>query len=444
MNILKNFAPATSSIDVEGKRVLIRADFNVPLKQNNDGTVEVRDIYRIRSVIPTINNVIMRGGIPILMTHFSDDEGKAVPMAPGQFQTTEILVDELKTSLGIKPIHCCECVGDQAEEFTKNAQPGMVVLLENLRKEKGEKKDDPDFCRILARNGDIYCNDAFGVCHRKHASVHGIVNHFPKECVTSGTLLRQEIRALHYRLIERPTYPMSIFIGGSKLSTKSKVIKKFLERSNEKECDVFLIGKLAREFARYHGLTLMGPMPDQEIIEIINSVDITNPRLHIARGRIYHEKQREVLADYHQAEQTFQKACELTKQNEGKIDPETAMSLMHGLNFYKNACEEIDVYDIDDESVEKFLPYIERSETIMVNGPAGFFENSRNTSTVKLLRAIANNKSAYSIVGGGETNSVLAENNLQVKYISTGGGAFLDFVAGETLPGLEALGYYNQ
>jgi phosphoglycerate kinase len=103
----------------------------------------------------------------------------------------------------------------------------------------------------------------------------------------------------------------------------------------------------------------------------------------------------------------------------------------------------MDVYDIDDESVDKFLPFIERSETIMVNGPAGFFENPRNTSTIKLLRAIANNTSAYSIVGGGETNSVLAENNLQVKYISTGGGAFLDFVAGETLPGLQALGYYK-
>ncbi|MFA5166142.1 MAG: phosphoglycerate kinase [Candidatus Paceibacterota bacterium] len=440
------FAQHLKNVDVKGKKVILRFDGNVPLKTLPDGSIELRDTYRITRVAPTIEYIIMNGGIPILFTHFSDDEGKEKPSSPGSFQTTKVLLDDLETILGIRPIHCEECIGDPAKTFIENnAKPDQILLMENLRKDKGEKKDDPEFAKALASLGDIYCNDAFGVCHRKHASVHGIVNYFPKNCVTSGSLLRKEVNTLQYRLIDHPTYPMAVFIGGSKLSTKSKVIKKFLDRHDEKgnSPDVFLIGKLAREFARFYGMTLMGPMPNPEIIDIIKSVDIFNPKLHIARGRIYHENHRDTVKDNDSLEERFQMAYKAAISPEAKITPELVNNLAMGYQYFKTACENLDVYDIDDDSVESFSPYIKQAKTIMFNGPAGFFENGRNQSTVNLLRLIADNKRAYTIGGGGETNSVIAENNLTIKYLSTGGGAFLDFVAGETLPGLEALGYYD-
>lgn len=389
------------NVDVEGKRVLCRVDINVPIDPK---TKALRDLYRIKRVAPTINWIIDNGGVAIIATHFSDDDkkkkvsdGNALPSS--EILSTKILIPDLERMLRQKVLFldgAKDCIGQDVEDFVFSAKSGGVVLLENLRINPGEKKNDSVFAAQLARLGDIYCNDAFGVCHRRHASLCAVTDHFNPKNITSGSLLRREVDTIHSSIINHPIAPMVVLIGGSKVETKAKVIAKFLAKA---DCDVLLSGKVAQAVCRYYNLTPYGKFPDPEICEIIKDIDITNPRLHLPIDRI----------------------------------------------FYNDDSSNLDILDIGEQTIKEYRNIISRARTILFNGPAGFFENVRNIGTVELLKAVAANDGAFSVVGGGETNSAIAENHLweYISHVSTGGGAFLDFVAGDRLPGLESLGYYD-
>jgi len=389
------------NVDVKGKRVLCRVDINVPVDPK---TKALRDLYRIKRVAPTINWIIDNGGIAVIATHFSDDNKKKKASGGDSSQSSEILstkilIPDLERMLRQKVLFldgAKDCVGPDVENFVRSAQSGDVLLLENLRINPGEKKNDSLFAAQLSRLGDIYCNDAFGVCHRRHASLCAITNHFDPKNITSGSLLRREVDTIHSSIINHPIAPMVVLIGGSKVETKTKVIAKFLAKS---DCDVLLSGKVAQAVCRYYNLTPYGKFPDPEICEIIKDIDISNKRLHLPKDRIFYN------------------------DNEGNLD----------------------ILDIGGQTIDEYCEIISKARTILFNGPPGYFEDRRNIGCVSLLKAIAANDGAFRVVGGGETNSAIAENHLweYIDHVSTGGGAFLDFVAGERLPGLEAIGYYD-
>lgn len=391
------FAEHIKEKDVRGKRILLRADLNMPIDKQ---TGALRDLYRLKRVVPTISWIINNGGVPIIATHFSEDEKKNdKEKKDPEILSTKILVPSLEKMLRQNILFmdgATDCAGKDVEDFVYSAKPGQAVLLENLRINPGEKENDPMFAAQLARLGDIYCNDAFGVCHRKHASLCAITDHFAWPNITSGSLLRREVDTIYSSIIKNPIAPMVVMIGGSKVETKVKVISKFLDKPN---CDILLSGKVAHAVSRYYGLTQYGEEPKPEVCEIIKNIDIRNPRLHLPKDRI----------------------------------------------FYSNDKGEMSIFDIGEETIREYCEIISNARTILFNGPAGFFENLRNIGTVTLLKAIAANDGAYKVVGGGETNSAIAENHLweHMDHVSTGGGAFLEFVADQRLPGLEALHYYD-
>jgi phosphoglycerate kinase len=365
--------------DVAGKRVLVRGDLNVPLGENGN----MQDDFRVKQITPTLHFLLENKAKVILCSHFTDEKISLKTVIPA-----------LRKFLNMEVIFINDCIGDAVEQEVKKLKPGQILLLENLRRYAGEKKNDPEFAKSLAKCADMYVNDAFGVCHRNHASVSAIVNFFPPENVHAGSLLMEEVQTISYHL-KNPKKPIVAIIGGAKIETKVKVIKKFLDMP---DCDVLLGGKIAHAILRRKNEIHFGAMPDQKVFSYIDEIDITNTRLHLPTDNVVY--------------------------------------------FKKGAQEE--VYDVGSETIEEFNEKIAAARTIFFNGPIGYFEDTRNIGTVEILKAISRNRAAFSIVGGGETNSAIYKNNLEdkISYISTGGGAFLAFITGDRLPGLEALGYY--
>ncbi len=364
---------------VAGKKILVRGDLNVPLGENGN----LQDDFRIKQITPTLHFLLENKAKVILCSHFTDDK-----------ISLKTVVPVLKKFLNMEVIFVNDCIGAAVEREVEKLKPGQILLLENLRRYEGEQKNAPEFAKCLSKYADIYVNDAFGVCHRNHASVSAIVNFFPPENVTVGNLLIDEVQTISYHL-KNPKKPIVAIIGGAKIETKVKVIKKFLDMP---DCEVLLGGKIAHAVLRRKNVINFGAMPDQRTFPCIDEIDITNSRIHLPTDNVV---------------------------------------------YFKKG-EEEEVYDVGPETIDAFNKKIAAARTIFFNGPIGYFEDERNIGTVEILKTIGKNRDAFSIVGGGETNSVIYKNNLEdrISYISTGGGAFLAFITGDKLPGLEALGYY--
>jgi len=384
-----------NQLEVKGKRVFIRVDFNVP----QDERGQVTDDTRILLALPTIRFVMERGGKAILASHLGRPKGKdpKFSLAP--------VAERLSQMLGQKVVLASDCVGEEVEKQVKAMNEGDVILLENLRFHTDEEKNGEGFSKALASLCEVYVNDAFGAAHRAHASTEGMTR-FVKP-VAAGFLMMKEIESLE-KVLGNPQKPYVAILGGAKISDKIGVIQNLLEK-----VDTLLIGGgMAYTFLRAAGFQVGKSLVEEDHVGF--AADLMNK----ARGKV-----RLALPEDHVAAERMDVQARRQVVKNGAIPPDW-MCL-----------------DIGPETVKVFSAQIHGAKTIFWNGPMGVFEMEPfSHGTFAIARSVAQS-SAFSIVGGGD--SVAAVNRAgvaeQISHISSGGGASLEFLEGRKLPGIEAL-----
>ena len=388
-----------SDVDVSGKRVLVRVDFNVPL---GDGAVA--DATRLRASLPTIQYIIEHGGIPVLMSHLGRPGGKVLPEA-----SLRPVASRLGELLGGDVTMADDCVGDAVEALVKNASAGDVVLLENLRYHAEEEANDPAFARALGELGDVYVNDAFGTAHRAHASTEGVTHHFVT--CAAGFLVQKELDYLGQALAD-PKRPFVAIMGGAKISGKIDVIENLLPR-----VDALLIGGgMAYTFYKAMGLEIGKSLLDVE-------------RLGVAEMLL----QRASANDLNLVLPVdCVVASELKEGAQTTVVPRDAIPA------------ELQGLDIGPETRRLFADEILKAKTVVWNGPVGVFEMKpfdEGTRAIADALVAATENGATTVIGGGETAAAVAGFGLadKVSHVSTGGGASLEFLEGKELPGVAAL-----
>jgi len=385
-------------IKFAGKKVFLRADFNVPLSK--DG--KVTDDTRIRATLPTIQKIINDGGRLIVASHLGRPKGK-----PSSEFSLKPVAETLSKLLN-KPVPLApDCVGETVQQMIQNVKDGELIMLENLRFHAEEEKNDPEFARSLARGIDVYVNDAFAVSHRAHASVHAIVRFVP-ECA-AGYQLQQELDYYH-RALEAPQRPMGFVIGGAKVSTKIGVLEHLLPK-----CDIMIIGgAMANTF-----LKVLGKNVGKSLVE--------DEYLNTARDFLEKAKARGVkvlLPEDVVIAPSQESGPEDCRQVAIEDMPDDAM-----------------IFDIGEKTLAKWRDALSKCKTIVWNGPVGMFEKPQFAKgTMELAKFIAG-LDALTVAGGGDTVSALHQAGTYEKmsYVSTGGGAFLEMLEGKELPGVAAL-----
>ncbi len=392
-------------LDLAGKRVLIRVDFNVPLSKEG----QILDDTRIRETIPTIEYALRRKARVILCSHLGRPKGQMVPslsLRPVVDRLRELLDHVLGESenVGFAP----DCVGEIATELADKLQHGQTLLLENLRFHPEEEANDPDFAKQLAALCDVFVNDAFGSAHRAHASTEGIT-HFVSQSA-AGLLMESELTHLG-KALNQPDKPFVAIIGGAKVSDKIEVIDALLEKA-----DAILIGGgMAYTFLRAQG---------QETGKSLVEED----KIGVARDTLAKAKEKGVaflLPIDHVLADTF--------------SAHASSSLFEGSGSFPS---ELMALDIGPKTVALFNEQISEARTILWNGPMGVFEFPAFAhGTNAIAKAVASNPDATSIVGGGDSVSAIHKSGFadRITHISTGGGASLEFLEGKSLPGVEAL-----
>ena len=382
--------------ELEGKRVFVRVDFNVPIE---DGVI-LND-KRIRAALPTINYLIDHKAKVILCSHLDRPKGwdPKLSLKPVAERLSTLLEREVK--------FVPDCIGPKAEEAVNSMKPGEVVLLENVRFYPGETKNDPEFAKALAKLADIYVNDAFGTAHRKHASTYGITK-FVKLAV-AGFLLQKEIEYLR-KALESPERPLVLIIGGSKVSGKLEVIENLLNKVDK----MLVGGGMAYTFLKACGYEVGKSLVEDELLPTAK--------------RIMEEADEKGVKFYLPVD-----------SNNADEFSETAHTK---LTTYKEIPQDMMGLDIGPATVELFKEALEDAKTILWNGPMGVFEMEKfRYGTMAVGKLVADKKDALRIVGGGDSVAAIEMLGLehQVDHVSTGGGAFLQFLAGKELPAIVAL-----
>lgn len=381
-----------TDIDVNNKKVLVRVDFNVPIK---DG--KVSDDTRIRAALPTIQYLLSKGAAVILCSHLGRPKEGPEPkfsMKPTA-EHLGLLIDS--------PVTFAEdCIGPLAEKAAQNLKPGQVLVLENTRFHKGETKNDPEIARQLSSLADIYVNDAFGSAHRAHASTEGVTHHLP---AVGGFLMEKEIRYLG-QAISDPEKPFIAILGGAKVSDKIGVIRNLLHKADQ----VLIGGGMANTFFKAQGYPVGDSLVEDEALETAKELlELGGSRLRLPVDV--------VLADRFDAEA------------EHKI-----MAMSPVPDGWR-------IMDIGPETVKIFANVLHNAKTIVWNGPMGVFEiPAFAQGTFGIAKAVAESD-AVSIVGGGDSVAAINQSGLsdQITHISTGGGASLEMLEGLVLPGVAAL-----
>ncbi len=382
--------------DLENKRVLIRADFNVPIK---DGVVT--DDSRIKAALPTIEYILKQPGTSIVLSsHLGRPKGKrdeAYSLKPVAARLTELLGTEVRMA--------DDCVGPDVEKAAENLAPGEVMLLENVRFHNEEKENDPDFAKQLGRLADIYVNDAFGSAHRAHASTEGVAHVLP---AFAGFLIEKEV-AFFEPVVREPAQPFVAIIGGAKVSTKIGVLENLLPK-----CRSLVIGGgMSYTFLKAQGYEIGKSLLEEEYLDTAKNLLAEAEKRGV----------RIVLPVDHVVASEFKEDAEA-----GTIDDVEIPADELGM-------------DIGPRSIAQIREVIESAKTIVWNGPMGVFEFDRFANgTLEIARFVAE-ASATTIVGGGDSVAAVNKFGLadRIDHVSTGGGASLEFLEGRTLPGIAAL-----
>ncbi|MCF8235353.1 MAG: phosphoglycerate kinase [Bacteroidales bacterium] len=387
--------------DFKGKKAIIRVDFNVPL----DKEYNITDTSRIDAAIPTIKKVLEKEGTAILMSHLGRPKGN-----PEEKFSLKHLTGYLSDKLGKEVQFVDDCVGDKVKEKASTLQNGEVLLLENLRFHEGEKKGDEDFAKQLAEPADVYINDAFGTAHRAHASTAVIAKYFPENKMF-GYIMQNEIKNMD-KLLEEPKTPFTAILGGAKVSGKVEVIENLIDKVD----NIIIGGGMMFTFIKALGGNIGKSLVEDELIDKANEI-IEKARENDVT--LYLPKDAIAASDY-------DKDAESKQTNSYDI-PEGWMGL-----------------DIGEEAIQKFSELIAGSKTILWNGPMGVFEMpnfAMGTKAIAEAVAKATEEGAYSLVGGGDSVAAISQMGLadKVSYVSTGGGAMLEYIEGKELPGVKAI-----
>lgn len=372
------------NLKVRNKRVLVRADFNVPLDEKGN----ILDDYRLKVSLPTIKYLKEKGAKVILISHLGRPSGEEKEYSLKQ------IIPKLEKLLGEK-------IRFYSDWRVGLMKPGQIVLLENLRFHKGETENDLGFAKKLAKLGDFYINDAFSVCHRSHASIVRLPKLLP---AAPGLLLRKELEVLS-RIKEKPKRPLVIVIGGKKLA-KIESLPQLLRLA-----DYLLLNGFLSENVLIAKEILVGrSFSEEKILKDIQKMDLTSPKLHLPE---------DVLIS---------------------LEKDWTYKRIAGLGTLRR---EERVFDVGDETIKVYSEIIKKAKTIFWAGPLGFFEEDRfSKGTKEIGEKIVRNHKAFKVAGGGDTISALRKFNWldKLDHVSTGGSALLKFLCGEKLPGIEVLG----
>ena len=388
-------------MDLHGKRVLVRVDINVPIENG-----QVTDATRIERIVPTVHDILSKGGTPILLAHFGRPKGKVnLDMSLRQ------VVPDLKRAL-MRSVALVETL-EAAEKMTAEVAAADVVLIENIRFHAGEEANDPDFAARLAKLGDVYCNDAFSAAHRAHASTEALAHLLPS---CAGRLMQAELSALEAAL-SKPERPVGAVVGGAKVSTKIALLENVVNR-----LDLLIIGGgMANTFLVAQGAKLGASLCEND----------------------YLDTARDIMA------QASKAGCRILLPVDGLVAREFKAGAEHTVALLgSNTVLEADqmVLDAGPEMVKQMRVAIEGLKTVIWNGPMFAFENAPfDTATVAAAQVAAKQTRdgvLISVAGGGDTVAALNQAGVadDFTYISTAGGAFLEWMEGKTLPGVAALG----
>ncbi len=388
-------------INFKGKRALIRVDFNVPL----DKSFNVTDDNRIRATIPTINKILSDGGSCILMSHLG--RPKEGPEEKFSLKHTIKKTEEL---LGRSVKFGGDCIGDEAYKLSGALKPGEVLLLENLRFYKQEEKGDVGFSEKLSKHGDIYVNDAFGTAHRAHASTTIVAQFFKDKC--AGYVMGAELENAD-KVIKRAAKPFTAIMGGAKISDKILIIENLLDKVN----NLIIGGGMAYTFFK-----ALGGNVGKSLVE--------EDKLDLAKELIKKAKEKGV---------EFLLPMDSIVADKFAADANTNVANNHAIQDGWMGL------DIGPQAIEVFSKAISNSKTILWNGPMGVFEMEKFAGGTKAIaQAVvdATGKGAFSLIGGGDSAAAVAQLGFseKVSYVSTGGGALLEYFEGKELPGVKALG----
>lgn len=384
-------------LNIRGKRLFVRVDFNVPI----DDRGNITDDSRIRAVLPTINYALSQNAIVILASHLGRPKGK--PEAKYRLEPVSRRLGELlKKEVKMAP----DCIGPEVEKMVAELNPGEVILLENLRFHTGEEKNDEAFAQSLSRLAEVYINDAFAVSHRAHASVEAMTRFF-KECA-AGFLMKEELHYLN-KVMEDPARPLVAVVGGAKVSGKLEVLKNLARRVEK----VIIGGGMAFTFLKSMGLQVGKSLVEDELLEtaqkILEAAKKENVTVYLPVDCVVADK--------------FEPSAQIRIVPVQEI-PKDWMGL-----------------DIGPATTTLFGEALQNAKTVIWNGPMGVFEmEAFSRGTFEMVRNIVNS-GALSVVGGGDTDLAVNKSGEahRISYISSAGGAFLELLEGKSLPGVEAL-----
>lgn len=392
-----------SDHNFKNEKALVRVDFNVPLDEN----FHITDDTRMRAAIPTIKKILEDGGSVILMSHLGRPKG-----GPEDKFSLKHLLPHLKELLpGVTVLFANDCIGSEAEQKAKDLRPGEVLLLENLRFYKEEEKGNEEFAKKLASLGDVYVNDAFGTAHRAHASTAVIAQFFPADKKMFGLLMNAEVSNAE-KVLNSSEKPFTAILGGAKVSDKIEIIENLLKKAN----NIIIGGGMAYTFLKAQGKEIGSSLCEEDKLDLAN----------------------DILSKAKQQNVQFLLPVDSVVANKFSEDADT--KIVSNDHIEKGWMG----LDIGPESIKIFTKTIMESKTILWNGPMGVFEMKKFQAGTKAIAetiAKATENGAYSLVGGGDSVAAINEFGLadKVSYVSTGGGALLEYFEGKELPGIKAI-----